>query len=867
MDPAHPLHATANSIFYDHPRAPSATVRFDVPRSRDWASWAGVNQQPWRYCGKPEAGLPEQGWKVHVSATHESAEDVLTIVAEHCYDQGLAFKFLSNGGHLEAALAKDADRAQAGKFITVYPATTDELYRCLRELESKLAGSPGPYILSDLRWNDGPLYVRYGAFRLAHVWHEGREVPAIRNLQTGMLVPDIRGVAFAVPQWVTVPEFIADQMHRLDDAPPDGFPQLSSSLHHSNAGGVYAGTAADSRPVVVKEARPHTGRTPDGRDAVERLRGEARVLRALATDVAAPTVIDELEVHGHRFLVMERVEGRSLSSRVATHNPLGSPDATEADLHAYGAWAQQIGHQLRKLLNRVHQAGHTHGDLHPGNVLIDDADNLTLIDFEMSVSTDADEATAFGVPGFVSTATANPVSRDEWAAACIELHLLLPLTPLLHLDPAKADELLRAAAETFGLDAEWVHNMAARLQAGLAAQADDPTRPAAPLPVNPGSIRFTLERDATPDRTDRLWPGDPRQFQEDPLSLAHGALGVAWALARVEQPSSPTIRRWVGREVHVGARRRFGLMDGVAGAAWACRELGWDDLADDLFGQLLAATLHGAPSDLYSGLPGIALALLRDAGREPRGEQKALEILERLDRRWRTSTAPRTVSARSGGLFGGASGTALLALALYARTGDEAHIRSARRALEHDLHSLTTVSDGSVHVNEGWRTLPYLGWGSAGIGVMLACYLSVDEHRDFDRALDGIICAATAPFTAQVGLLQGRAGLMTFLAEIQHLGRGDERTDVALERHRDALMLHALRQGDAVRFAGDGLLRASCDLATGSAGVLLALHELTATRSVLWPRLNDVQNGPPSNNREGGETDGVSPFPPDARAH
>jgi hypothetical protein len=27
-----------------------------------------------------------------------------------------------------------------------------------------LYGQPGPYILSDLRWGSGPLYVRYGGF-------------------------------------------------------------------------------------------------------------------------------------------------------------------------------------------------------------------------------------------------------------------------------------------------------------------------------------------------------------------------------------------------------------------------------------------------------------------------------------------------------------------------------------------------------------------------------------------------------------------------------------------------------------------------------------------------------------------------------
>ena len=43
----------------------------------------------------------------------------------------------------------------------------------------------GPYILTDLRWNDGPLYVRYGAFARSFVVAGGTLVPAVTDARAG----------------------------------------------------------------------------------------------------------------------------------------------------------------------------------------------------------------------------------------------------------------------------------------------------------------------------------------------------------------------------------------------------------------------------------------------------------------------------------------------------------------------------------------------------------------------------------------------------------------------------------------------------------------------------------------------------------
>ena len=58
--------------------------------------------------------------------------------------------------------SKQANRTSSGKFITIYPADGVATQRVITELDKLVAGADGPYILSDVRWNRGPLYLRYG---------------------------------------------------------------------------------------------------------------------------------------------------------------------------------------------------------------------------------------------------------------------------------------------------------------------------------------------------------------------------------------------------------------------------------------------------------------------------------------------------------------------------------------------------------------------------------------------------------------------------------------------------------------------------------------------------------------------------------
>ncbi len=165
MDKRYEAYCLMDAHFYDTPaRARGGNTAFTQARRPAPASWARSEMDNWVVLRPDDVTLPLQGWKIHVSACLDNAAQILTEVCNYCLPRRIPFKFLPSREELLLANAKYAHRGSSGKFVTVYPADEDGLERVLTELGPVLDGRPGPYILSDLRWGEGPLYVRYGAF-------------------------------------------------------------------------------------------------------------------------------------------------------------------------------------------------------------------------------------------------------------------------------------------------------------------------------------------------------------------------------------------------------------------------------------------------------------------------------------------------------------------------------------------------------------------------------------------------------------------------------------------------------------------------------------------------------------------------------
>ncbi|MEV0140108.1 MULTISPECIES: class III lanthionine synthetase LanKC [Streptomyces] len=856
MNPEYAAYCQADRRFYDAPHrslGPGGAVEeessfYTAVRGSAPEGWTRSRRGDWLSYSPDGLRLPAQGWKIHVSAALDNAASVLARVTAHCLEHRLAFKCIPNAGLLALRNAKYADRAGSGKFITVYPPSEEAFPEVCTALMQLLEGEHGPYILSDLRCGNGPVHTRYGAFAARFCsGPDGRPVPAVADPQ-GRLVPDDRGPAFRVPSWVTPPGFL---MPHLEARAAVGLADLpytvEKALHFSNGGGVYLGRdTRTGEQVVLKEARPHAGLAADGADAVARLERERAALEQLAGLECVPDVRDVFEVGDHHFLVLQYIPGTTLNTVFARRFPLARQHPSPELLVEHAAWAEKLYGQVEQAVEAVHDRGIVISDLHMSNVMVDEeAGRIVLLDFEAASPAAERRRQIVANPAFVAPADRRGTDIDRYALACLRLALYLPLTTLFGIDRTKAAGLARDIARAFPVTEEALRPAVEEIlrDAGEAdasrpapAAASGTTSASAPghaTAAESGLHDWPRGRDAmvraitascTPERDDRCFPGDIAQFATATggQSFAYGAAGVLYALHETGAPPCAPAEDWLLRHAKDPASGSpLGFYDGLTGIAWTLHRIGRTAEAADLLGIILDQPLEGLTPGLHNGYAGIGLAfddLARTASATDApalsaaaARCTALAVRALVD----GPPSPRT------GLLHGASGIALLLIRRYATTGDTALLDLAAAALRRDLERCRAGDDGSLLVVEGKRLMPYVGSGSAGIAAVIDAYLAHRPDPELEAAGRALLPAALSAFYVQPGLLRGSAGLLLHLAATPLCEPADRRR--AIDRHTGLLGSHALAYGGGLAFAGEQLMRLSMDLATGTAGALLAL--------------------------------------------
>lgn len=854
MDMKYLEFAYADPYFYDQVRQTGVPAmgrirKYRLDPSHDWSGWKQEHSGGWLHVGLPEATLPDQGWKIHASATLDNAQRILSAVSAYCAERQIVFKFLPTSADLLRANVKYANRGGSGKFITIYPTDEAACERILADLDLRIGGLEGPYILSDLRWNDGPLYLRYGGFKLELVRNSLDElVPAIRT-PDGALVPDERNPSFTPPAWVELPDFVRRQQERLGshNRPVDFRYSITEALHFSNGGGIYAATADDDgAKVVIKEARPHAGLGTDGRSAVQRLEREQELLTRFAHVPGVVGVRDSFELAGHHFLVEDYVEGTTLNKELVMRNPLIIAGQTRDDRLAYRDWVLGVVAQIADTLTVFHDDGIVYGDLHPNNVMVRPDSTICFIDFEMAYGCDDEDVVPAGAPGFMPGDGRTGIPADLYSLGCIKLAMFLPLTVLLPLDAQKLGYLVREAQRTFELSDDYCQSILDNIGPADGATLESiHTRATRELvdawdlssPSSIDALCGVISRGAREcadlSRADRIFPGDIRQFTENAFGVAHGACGHL-----LVDPGDPVetalVLDWVEEAVATAKMPAFGAFDGLAGVTRTMRSLGRHARADELVETLLRLPFAQLTSDLYGGLAGIGCVLLDEHARHPRDEVR--EAIERIgaelvvradtDSYARTREANGVIQVATGkaGLLWGASGQATFWVRAHEVLGLPQALDHAQRALDFDLSVCVDCPDGSLQVNEGWRTLPYVASGSTGIGLALLRLLPYVDRPDYETALAKIQRAVSPDFTVQSNLFNGRAGFVYFLTQMLDSPYADDETSTLLDKHAQHLGSYAVVHKTGLHFPGEQIIRLSTDWGSGSLGVLTALR-------------------------------------------
>lgn len=514
----------------------------------------------------------------------------------------------------------------------------------------------------------------------------------------------------------------------------------------------------------------------------------------------------------------------------------------------------------------IHERGVVFGDLHPRNLIIRPDGELSLIDFELASTVDDFLRPALGAAGFTAPPGHTGTDVDRYALAALRLWLFYPLVQLTALDADKAGQLADAVERRFPVPPGYTDDIRRllgrtpgdgrtprpELSEGRAGTRALLEAPVADWPAIRDSLAAGIAATATPDRSDRLFPGDVAQFAHGGLGTAHGAAGVLYALHSTGAEVDPAHVEWLA-EAALGRRTSPGLYHGGHGVAYVLDLLGERERALELLHRLDGHAADGDSARRRHWPPAgrIALTLLHFA--RATGDGRLLK--EALDAAGAAATAWEKHGGGAAGLLAGASGAALALVRLYEHTGDRTLLDRAEALLELDLARCVQVSDGTLQVVDRRRVLPYIETGSAGIGIVLDALL---RHRPSAAPAErqALIRRAAEPeFVIQAGLFNGRAGLIGYLAltgdradEGPGNGGGGGPLDghpTPLDRHRALLALHQVPYRGRLAFPGDQLLRLSTDLATGSAGVLLALGTAFAGTPFL-PFTGPAATAPPA---------------------
>ncbi|HKN56079.1 MAG TPA: lanthionine synthetase LanC family protein, partial [Amycolatopsis sp.] len=592
-----------------------------------------------------------------------------------------------------------------------------------------------------------------------------------------------------------------------------------------------------------------------GTDAIGRMDQEIRALRRLEGVPGVPRVHDEFTVAGHKFVAMDRIPGQPLQQWLALNFPLVGTSATTADRRAYADRALALLDRVGELVERVHERGVVFADLHPANVLVGDDGSAGLVDFEAAFDESEARRQKMGHAGFTAGGKQGR-AIDRHALAVLRLWFFMPLTSLLGLAPAKLDHLAETAERLFELPP----GFAAGIKAEVAGAG-----PARPSPVSVGvvprwpdalgSMASAIRASASPERTDRLFPGDLEVFRSGGESFAYGASGVLWALAVTGFDVPREQERWL-LERAAKPVARPGFFDGAHGVAHVLDLFGHRAEAAELIER--SSGLVGELTDvsLFGGLAGIGLNLLHLAGK--RAEYDYLTAALRLGERLEVAIGdgePHGIDKPPGalgrardsgthaGLLRGWSGPALFLLRLYESTGDKYWLDVAVRAVHRDLDLCLPAAGESLQVDGGFRTLPYLEVGSAGIALV------ADElagHVADERVLDSVAPlsrACQSIFVADANLFHGRAGLLAVLARLSR-GTSAIIAEEQVRTHLENLGWHSLAFHGHVSFPGDGCSRLSMDFATGNAGVLAAVASVHDPAVPFLPFLSPAPGAP-----------------------
>lgn len=866
----HPLFYICNNDSID------TSNRYSVSLPLDWYEIASdpewVNQYP------INGEIERQGWKVHISSDFKSSHEVLNIVAGLCHDENVAFKHLSTEDKFVLRNDKLIDRGYSGKFITCYPHEY-QLENFLDKLESNLSGFNGPYILSDKRWKEAPIFLRYGVFREGNIDEPYADLKIDELLVEGKVIRDSREPKFTRVEGLKNPKFIEEWLHSRNIESGSELPfKIDSAIRFSNCGGVYrARLSNENKKMILRESRPYTGLDFTGEYSVDRLLKERQALEKLRHVEGVPKVVWSGKIWENSYLGVQVMEGKSLNDWLINNFPLYANSDKD---YSYLQRVVKIIVQIISILEQAHDNNVFHLDIHLGNILVDDFDNVSIIDWEQcTLENRSKVGQKMAAMGFGSWIEDYP-SQIDWNGVRQVAHFLF--YPLIEQSSLVLDYTVQTTK--YGKKLFYSHkysndDIARILQ--IINDLDDRCTKFDDLSERKklGCYKGNLEvkdRGEIEEIVRKLleglslvkqeWENVSRSSHVFPVhyyglninqGIAYSDIGILMSyqkllsLANVE-PSQfyrefkQDLINDTYTKLKVNDEEKLGLFDGVAGTLWAIYELGEHDLVNNFIKDNFERLLYESTSNnLYSGKAGIFLVGLYFLSKEPRFRNKEEKIINRLvifaeeylsdENFLGEKTFVRQTNdpyENKGGLLYGHLGLGWLFGEAYRFTKKDIFKKCLNLSLEREFESYELDSSAGFQYRQEKRLLPYIATGSAGALLVIKRNRAFIESRFLDK-IGPLESALEFNFCVFPGLFNGCSGLV--LAKYFKDAAG---SFVGLKEVIESLYVFLISIGKGLVLAGDGGTKITCDIASGFGGVALALASIQNNKIEFLPSID-----------------------------
>jgi hypothetical protein len=352
----------------------------------DTGFWIGVRHK--------SSALPDQGWKLHLSAYPTSAETVLLRALPILLDARTSFKVVASRNRLLFLNTGLGALSQIGKFITVYPSADEVAVDLAVRLHAATRDLPGPAVPSDRALAPrSRVSYRYGAFVDHRIQAQTGEIlPAVRR-SNGDLVPDVRLIRYEPPSDIADPFAIAGLgvSRTPDDEVIAGrFVAIATFAYSPRKSVSLAFDIHGLRRCIIKRV-DHNYDDDQG----ELLDAEAANLALLHEHPTIPNVYQVIHRANETILVMEDLGGRTLEEHLA--------DLRAQGVACSGSTVVRWGSELASILDSVHLAGLVYRDLKPTNIIVNPDGGLRLVDFELAHPAASETYTAgLGTVGYMS---------------------------------------------------------------------------------------------------------------------------------------------------------------------------------------------------------------------------------------------------------------------------------------------------------------------------------------------------------------------------------------------------------------------------------------------------------------------------------